>query len=199
MVDPGGKVARHLMVARSSHTATQTDAIVDEERLVAELERLGVSYLSRRWQLDAALDSSQLPPADLIANLVRQPSSRVRAAVISLLLARPDHWRAVPVALARLGTSDGNTLRLFYTAAELLQQHHAPALRSQLGANWERLPSLFRDDLGIDDDASPESNLEALALAHRARTGQRLNWEGTYRQAADRLLRQWALEAKWSQ
>ena len=120
------------MVARSSHTATQADAIVDEERLVAELERLGVSYLSRRWQLDTALDSSPLPPADLIATLVRQPSARVRAAVISLLLARPDHWRAVPVALGLLGTSDGNTLKLFYTAADRLLRQWA------LEAQWSR-------------------------------------------------------------
>ena len=57
-----------------------------EEQLVDELAQLGVRYLSRQ-----SMDVAQYvhAPYELLAKLVCQPSSRVRSALIALLLARP--------------------------------------------------------------------------------------------------------------
>ena len=60
----------------------------------------------------------------LLADLVQQPSARVRAAVIAVFLAHPEYAAAVPAALERLGPTERLTLRFFYTAAVLLQQEH---------------------------------------------------------------------------
>ncbi len=57
-----------------------------EEELVAELDLLGIRYLSRQSSYRA---SQVRPPEALLADLVRQPSARVRAAVIAVLLAHP--------------------------------------------------------------------------------------------------------------
>ena len=70
-----------------------------EEHFVAELAALGVNYLSRQ-------SADPYPwvhqPHELMAGLVCQPSSRVRSALIALLLAHPDYAAHVPQALKRL-------------------------------------------------------------------------------------------------
>jgi hypothetical protein len=66
----------------------------------------------------------------LLADLVRQPSGRVRAAVIAVFLSHPEYADAVLAALMRL------TLQSFYLAAVLLQQEHAPRLRPFLASRW---------------------------------------------------------------
>lgn len=83
--------------------------LAEEESLVAELEQLGVTYLSRREIRDAG---GARPPARLLADLVRQPSARVRAAVIALLLAHPEYAAAVTDALAQLAPVEQTALRL---------------------------------------------------------------------------------------
>ena len=107
---------------KSSLPQTQ---FVEEDHLVAELDLLGISYLSR---LGAERASSVRPPAQLVADLVRQPSARVREALIAVLLAHPELAAAVPAALAELSPPEQLTLRVFYTAAVLLQQEHANSL-----------------------------------------------------------------------
>ena len=104
-----------------------------EEELVAELELLGVRYLSRQSSYQA---SRVRPPETLLADLVRQPSARVRAAVIAVLLAHPEYADAVPVALEQLLPAERLTLQSFYAAAVLLQQEHADRLRAFLGTRW---------------------------------------------------------------
>ncbi len=59
------------------YTGANTHA---EERLVAELEQLGVRYLSRLTNEKARRVRT---PHKLLADLVQQPSSRVRAALIA--------------------------------------------------------------------------------------------------------------------
>ena len=110
-----------------THSCIKSDrglprSYMEEERLVAELELLGIRYLSR-YTSDQA--ERIRPPDVLLADLVRQPSARVRAAVLAVLLAHPEYAEAVPTALQQLGPAERRTLRLFYTAAVLLQQEYA--------------------------------------------------------------------------
>ena len=72
-------------------------SLLEEEGLVAELDLLGVSYLSR---LAATHPAPVRPAEQLLAGLVRQSSARVREAVIAVLLAHPDLATSVPVGLA---------------------------------------------------------------------------------------------------
>ncbi len=166
----------------------------EEERVVAELELLGIRYLSRHTS-DRA--ERVRPPDVLLADLVRQPSARVRAAVIAVLLAHPEYAEAVPAALQQLGPAERRTLRLFYTAAVLLQQEYAERLRSFVARQW--LPDRFAVDLDLPGTASPRERLTALGRQHRQQTQAYVNWVGTYENVARRLLRSWELEVQWSQ
>jgi hypothetical protein len=165
-----------------------------EERIVAELELLGVHYLSRRTP-DRA--KRVRPPAVLLADLVRQPSARVRISVIAVLLAHPDYAQSVPDALERLHPDEQWTLRLFYTAAVLLQQEHAKRLR--LWQSRQRLPDLFGADLGLPATGLPRERLIALGQRHRQQSGANVNWVGTYESVVHHLLRSWERQAQWSQ
>jgi len=64
-----------------------------EERLVSELAQLGVNYLSRQ----AVVPTIPRSPRIILAELVRQQSSRIRTALISLLLANPQYASQIPV------------------------------------------------------------------------------------------------------
>ena len=165
----------------------------EEERVVAELELLGVRYLSRRT---ADRAERARPPDVLLADLVRQPSARVRASVIAVLLAHPEYAEAVPAALGRLRPAEQQTLRLFYTAAVLLQQEYAERLRLSVAGRW--LPDRFAADLGLPDAASPRERLAALGQRHRQQTGAVVNWVGTYENVVRCLLRSWELEVQWN-
>lgn len=169
--------------------------LAEEEGLVAELERMDVTYLSQR----EARDTPQLrPPEKLLADLVRQPSARVREAVIALLLAHPEYAAAIPGALARLSPADQTTLRLHYTAAVLLQREHAAQLQPHLAARWQPLPDLFSDELGLPRRGSHREQLVHLGSAHRRLSGAVVNWTGTYENVAHHLVRRWELEHQWS-
>ena len=122
----------------------------DEEQLVHELARLGVGYLSRKSTVVA---QPMHAPHELLAKLVCQPSSRVRIALIALLLARPDYARHVRMALKSLNQTDAQRLRFYYSAAVILQQQYAKTLRTALGVNWRKLPDLFAGELGITGDS----------------------------------------------
>lgn len=166
----------------------------EEERLVAELELLGISYLSRHTSHRA---ERVRPPDVLLTDLVRQPSARVRAAVIAVLLAHPDYAEAVPAALERTEPPEHRTLQLFYTAAVLLQQEYAERLRPFVAG--QRLSDRFTADLGLSDAASPRERLAALGRQHRQQTQAYVNWVGTYENVVRCLVRSWELEIQWNQ
>ena len=165
-----------------------------EERLVAELEQLGVRYLSRLTNEKARRVRA---PHKLLADLVQQPSSRVRAALIALLLARPAYGEYVPAALKHLTPEQAQTLKLFYTAAMLLQRQYAAPLQTFLGADWHWLTDWFSAELNLPA-AAPQAQLKALSKLHQQKTGVTLNWAGTYENAARHLLRRWELEQTWN-
>lgn len=168
--------------------------LLAEEQVVAELSQWGIGYLSR----DVELPPFPLrAPDDLLAAIVRQPSSRVRVALIALLLARPEFANAVPAALRRLAPAHAQTLKFLYTAAVLLQQQFAAELQTRLGPRWSLLPDWFADDLRVAGD-TPLARLQSLAGHHAQWSGEHLNWAGTYENAARLLLRRWEMEHAWS-
>ena len=66
----------------------------NEESLIAELELLGIRYISRHSSYQAKqVRSTQR----LLIDLLHQPSSRVRAALIAVLLAHPSYGNEVPL------------------------------------------------------------------------------------------------------
>lgn len=172
--------------------------LAEEERLVAELALLGICYLSRQTTYRPANVRS---PQALLVDLIRQPSARVRASVIAVLLSHPEYAEAVPGALEQLGPVERLTLRSFYVASVLLQQQHAHRLRPYMRAGWRWLPDLDRASIGWDlpTEGTPREKLAALGREHRQRTQEMVNWAGTYEQVARQLLRQWELESKWKQ
>lgn len=188
----------------SSHTLDAVSAIdtdkalsgpeSEEERIVAELESLGIRYLSRRTSAQAR---HVRPPDVLLADLVRQPSARVRAAMIAVLLVHPEYAGAVPDALKRLRPAEQPTLRLFYTAAVLLQREYAERLRAFVSGR--RLPDQFAGELGLPAGATDRERLLILGQRNRQQTCVSANWVGTYENVVHRLLRSWELEAQWSQ
>ena len=166
-----------------------------EEQVVAQLEQLGVRYLSRQAQV---VPTPARSTHDLLADLVLQPSSRVRTALIALLLAHPDYAAAIPAAIQQLTPSESLTLKTFYTAAVLLQRQHADRLQEFLGSDWCWLPDLFSDELGVEGN-TPMARLHSLGRIHARWSGARLNWTGTYQNASHLLLRRWELEQAWKQ
>jgi hypothetical protein len=184
MVEPARITARVTAV---------TESYLQEEQLVAELRSLGVGYLTRQ-QEDASPPLHA--PHELLADLVRQPSSRVRAASIALLLAHPKYAKYIPQALKGLISKDAQTLRFFYTAAVYLQQIYASSLKAILKSRWRTLPDLFSGELGVSGDTSAE-RIHNLAHLHAKASSDFLNWEGTYESAASNLLHRWEVEEKW--
>ncbi len=166
-----------------------------EEQVVAELAQFGVRYLSRQSILGTVIAHA---PQDFLAALVRQPSSRVRSAVIALLLARPDFASYVPAALQHLESLDAQTLKFFYTAAVYLQEQYADVLKLFIGEQWRQLPDLYSKELGLSGD-TPVKRFKSLARLHAQKTGENLNWAGTYENAARQLLRRWEMERIWRQ
>ena len=167
-----------------------------EEELVAELELLGVRYLSRQSSYGA---SHVRPPATLLADLVRQPSARVRAAVIAVLLAHPEYADGVPAALEQLGPAEQLTLQAFYAAAVLLQQKHAQRLREFLSTGWRALPHLpeATPQLNLPEEGTPGERLSRLGREHQRWSGTMVNWAGSYEQVARQLMRRWEMERQW--
>jgi len=171
------------------------DRLTTEDSIVAELEQLDIRYLSRQSS-DAGVQAR--PPATLLADLMRQPSARVREAVIAVLLAHPAYAQAVPAALTQLSASEQLALRFFYSASVLLQRQYADALRPHVAERWQWLPDLFSQDLGLATQGTPQERLGRLGAAHRAHTRSAVNWTGTYDNVARKLLRRWSLEHRWN-
>jgi len=172
-----------------------SEIMTEEEKLVAELELLGVRYLSRQTTYQA---HARRDPATLLADLIRQPSARVRGAMIAVLLAHPVFAEVIPSALERLEVAEQLTLKLFYMAAVLIQQKHAERFRRFVASNWRWLPDLFSGELGLPFTGPPDDRLAALGHAHARLTNTVLNWRGTYESVAEHLLRRWELERRWS-
>ena len=167
-----------------------------EERLVAELELVGIRYLSRQTTIQAKRVRS---PQRLLAAVIQQPSSRVRTAVIAIFLANPKFAGSMPGALELLSVPERQTLKLFYTAAVYLQHKHALRLQAFLGERWQWLPDWYSAELNIQLGQPPDKLLTQLGHEQQRMSGIMANWTGTYENVAHHLLRRWELEQKWNQ
>ena len=163
------------------------------DRLVTELNRLGVHFVTGGEPEGLVLP---LSPVELLAGLTAQSEARLSLALIPLLLVHPELAAAVPEALIRLAEREQLTLKLFYTAAVILQQFHAEQLRALLG-RYDPLPDHFAAELGIPTSGYYVNQLKYLGERHRTLSGLAINWVGTYHHAADRLLKQFTLEVQW--
>ena len=109
--------------------------------------------------------------------------------LLPLLLSRPDLApAAVLEANSYLSGVGAFNLRLFYTAAMLLQQTYRSKLDELLGQR-QPLPDLFGEKLAITAIGSSETRLRELGERHKALIGVRANWVGTYHHGAKRLIK----------
>lgn len=182
--------AMALPVTSDNSTSVQTD----EDRLVAELELLGITYLSRHES--TSVDSGRAPH-ELLSDLIRQPNARVRGAIIAVLLLRPDLATAVPTAMSRLPQTDQTTLRIFYTASVILQAKYADRLRI-IAPSTRPLPDLFSLGLGLLRRGTPDEQLAALGHIHRRLSGSTVNWAGTYDNIAQHMMNRLERERLWN-
>lgn len=164
------------------------------DQLVTELNRLGVRFVTGG---EPEMSAPPLSPAELLANLASQPEARLRLALIPLLLVHSEFAAAIPDALTRLSEREQLTLKLFYTAAVILQQCHLEQLQVLLD-QYDPLPDRYATEFDIPAAGDCLDRLKQLGQRHQALSGLAINWVGTYRHAADRLLRQLSLEVQWS-
>lgn len=171
-------------------------SIADEDQLVAELHQLGITYLSNRR---ITPPKSPRSPEHLIADTIKQPSGRVRTAVIALFLLHPDYAEYVPIALGLLSENQRQLLILFYTAAVHLQRLYQSDLFVITGSELVWLPDLFGKDLRISATFSPQDAVQLLGIRHQELTRSLSNWSGTYKNVVHHLIRYKQREAQWNQ
>lgn len=170
--------------------------IEEEDRLVAELHQMGITYLSNRT---SGLPDDPRPPEEILASCVQQPSSRVRTAVIAVFLLHPDYSMLLPESLAFLDEEQHQLLMLFYTSAVYLQQRYQDQLRSIVTDHWGWLPDRFGSEFGILPGASPSEAIRQLGKKHQLLTHSMVNWAGTYESVALHLIRYKQRELQWNQ
>ena len=169
-------------------------AAIPPAHLLAELNRLGLHFVVGSLP---EREERALAPGELIAGLVNQSDARLRLALIALFLYEPHIARAVPEALRALSAYGKTQLKLFYSAARMLQFLYAPRLRPFIG-DWYDLPDLFAADLGLSQTKNEAYQLKELSQLHQQLSGIQANWLGTYQHAAQRLLARLAQEASWA-
>jgi hypothetical protein len=175
---------------------SSSQSIYDEDQIVAELHQLGITFLSNRL-----IPSSKSPrsPEKILADAIKQPSSRVRTAVIALLLLHPNYAEDVSTALGLLNQNQRQLLKLFYTAAVYLQHLYQNDLIAIIGSKLVWLPDLFGEELGISSTLSPEDAVQQLGIKHQEITHSLTNWPGTYKNVVHHLIRYKQREAQWNQ
>ncbi len=196
-------------MSHNHHKPPTIPILAAADELVGALDELGLHVLS-----GGIKPNRVIPPAELVAGLVMQSDARVRLALIGLLLYRPDFALAVPLATSSLCARHASvrsrrrrarqacrdhdllTLKLYYTAAMLLQKkYHAPL--SQLLGEYEQLPDLFSKELAVSATGSFDARLRELGEQHKALVETGINWVGTYHHGAKRLIKRLQCEVKW--
>ena len=168
-----------------THAAQPVPVRMAGDRLVAELERLGLRYLSREPLPEPV---ALLAPELLITGLVSSPEARLRSALVPLFLWRPDYAAAAQDAAGQLAPQAYVMLLCCYTAAVALQSRYARALAS-LGRPPVLLPDLFAAALGLPPTVDPAARMAAVAARHAQLSGEAINWLGTYEHAAETFMR----------
>ena len=176
--------------------AVSRQSSADEDQFVVELHQLGITYLSNRL---ITSPKSPRSPELIFADAIKQPTSRVRTAVIALLLLHPDCSEYLPTALDLVNENQRQLLKLFYTAAVHLQRLYQKDLTVTLGSELMALPDLFGEDLGILSTLSPQDAIQQLGVRHQELTHSLTNWAGPYKNVVHHLIRYKQREAQWNQ
>ncbi|MCJ7657865.1 MAG: hypothetical protein MUO67_01810 [Anaerolineales bacterium] len=162
--------------------------------LIDNLNRLGVHFLVGDGH-SGLVDI--LEPAALISGLVSQSDSRIRLALIAVLLQRPDFANDAHKALDLLDEPQKLNFKLYYTAAHYLQVAYANQLLDLLGP-YHMLPDYYSEELNIEKNKSVKNQLMQLAERHKEITSLPLNWYGTYNFAAQRVITRLNKERAWA-
>lgn len=144
------------------------DGRYSRESLVAALRQQGVSYLA---PCDAVANEDLESSGQLLTALLCQSDSRLRLAMIPLLLRQPELADCAPALTARLHPDLALELQTLYMAAVYLQRNWLSRLRIYLNS-MELLPDLFSRQLGLPppDERFGRTGLYALAEAWKARS-----------------------------
>src|SRR5438045_7934381 len=110
--------ARAARIRSASVNSRGGGDMVAGDRLVVELERLGLRYLSRDPLPEPI---APLAPAELIYNLASSPEARLQVALVPLFLWRPDYAAGALTAADRLSSRARVMLQCCYSAAAALQ------------------------------------------------------------------------------
>ncbi len=126
-------------------------------------------------------------PITLLASLIDQDEARLRLGIIPLLLRHPDWAPLIPAAVKRLSPPKRNLLKVYYTAAMLLQQKYAARLEPFLGRAVP-LIDWYSSELGTPTRGDPDARLRILARKQRQWSGLALNWLGTFEHVVARFV-----------
>jgi len=157
------------------------------ETVAAALTQLDVHFVTHTGRVIGARLAQQ--PVALLASLAEQDESRLRLGIIPLLLRHPEWASLVPQAVRQVSPRRRNVLKLYYTAALLLQQKYAARLEQSLGT-FQFLTDWYSNELGVPARGNPDRRLRILAHRQQERSGLVLNWLGTYEHVAERFVRQ---------
>ena len=166
------------------------------DTLAAALARLDVSFIMSNGRASGAYLANH--PATLLASLSAQADARLRMAIIPLLMRHPQLAALVPRAVRNVLPHRRKILKIYYTAAMLLQQKYAAPLAELFGP-LTPLPDLYSRELGVPQDSAAEMRLKALAAKHSETSGLALNWVGTYEHAAERFVKHAQKKREWAQ
>ena len=159
----------------------------------AELSRRGLHFF-----VDNHVEQEPQPLSseELIAGLAQHEDARLHLALIALFLYEPEVETAVFNALSLLDEQYQIQLKLFYTAATLLQPLYHDRLHPFI-SEWHLLPSHFSETLSLNTAAPSQTQLKQLGRHHRQLTGVTANWSGSYQYVAERLSTTLAKESTW--
>ena len=164
------------------------------DSLAAALARLDVPFVMSNARGSGAYLANH--PTTLLASLSARADARLRMSIIALLLRHPQLAAVVPRAVRNVSPRQRKILKIYYTAAMLLQSKYAAPLARLFGPL--PLPDLYSRELGVPQDTGLEMRLQALALKHRETSGLALNWVGTYEHAAERFVKHAQKEREWA-
>lgn len=157
------------------------------DTVAAALAQWDVRFVAPSGKVSGARLAQQ--PVTLLATLAEQNEARLRLGIIPLLLRHPDLAAMIPAAVRRVVPHRRAVLKLYYTAALLLQQKYAGRLELYLGRSVP-LIDWYSAELGVPIQGDPDRRLRILARAQREQSGLALNWLGTYEHAVERFVRQ---------
>ncbi len=186
-----------LRDASTCHARSGED---DLARLIVELRRRGINYLSGGDDPNvvAAVAVDPLPDVALMQCLANCGESRVRHALIGLLLLHPELAHALPQTMSGVDTATAERIATLALAAWYMQ--HLWRARLALALGFEpRLPAEVLEPLRANrglpaaEEFQGEWGLRVLQERERKQLGAPLNVIGDWQNHVDHVLRQeWA-------